>query len=359
MGRSSPLAGHDVGHRHHDLDAARLDGGRGWAGLRRVSFIGPVRGRIRACPGDGSRSVRGRASYPRAGRIAGTPEFGAPLPPAPTMSVPARLGPRFNRLRGHRQPGRGRKPGLAVVPKPAVSPGPCTWRIVQLIVSGLANGCCLRPDRARLRARLQGRRAGQLRAGRPDGCSARSSRSVSATRRTWRLAFWLACAGAILAMADGGLVAGAVDPAPWASAQSQLAVVILTIAIGFVLRFAAGVVWGHEPQVLESPDRRSEPDVRRRGARTRRDRGHPRDRHPDRPAVRLLSPFTKLGVAMQASSQNQLGGVLHGHSGEADSRPGVGAGRRYRGGWQGSCSRPRARSIRTPGFSASRRSRRR
>lgn len=35
--------------------------------------------------------------------------------------------------------------------------------------------------------------------------------------------------------------------------QSQTAVVILTIALGFVIRFVAGMIWGHEPQTLENP----------------------------------------------------------------------------------------------------------
>jgi len=35
--------------------------------------------------------------------------------------------------------------------------------------------------------------------------------------------------------------------------QSQTAVVILTIALGFVIRFVAGLIWGHEPQSLENP----------------------------------------------------------------------------------------------------------
>lgn len=35
--------------------------------------------------------------------------------------------------------------------------------------------------------------------------------------------------------------------------QSQVVVVILTIALGFVLRFFAGTVWGHLPISLESP----------------------------------------------------------------------------------------------------------
>lgn len=35
--------------------------------------------------------------------------------------------------------------------------------------------------------------------------------------------------------------------------QPQFAVVVLTIALGFVLRFVAGLIWGHEPQSLETP----------------------------------------------------------------------------------------------------------
>lgn len=35
--------------------------------------------------------------------------------------------------------------------------------------------------------------------------------------------------------------------------QPQIAVVILTIAIGFILRFGVGAIWGHEPRLLETP----------------------------------------------------------------------------------------------------------
>ncbi|MCB1368225.1 MAG: branched-chain amino acid ABC transporter permease [Rhodobacteraceae bacterium] len=35
--------------------------------------------------------------------------------------------------------------------------------------------------------------------------------------------------------------------------QSQVAIVILTIALGFVIRFIAGAIWGHLPVTLESP----------------------------------------------------------------------------------------------------------
>ena len=35
--------------------------------------------------------------------------------------------------------------------------------------------------------------------------------------------------------------------------QSQIAIAILTIALGFILRFVAGAIWGHKPHYLESP----------------------------------------------------------------------------------------------------------
>lgn len=87
--------------------------------------------------------------------------------------------------------------------------------------------------------------------------------------------------------------------------QPQFAVVILTIAIGFVLRFIAGVIWGHDPQSLETP----------MAGKTL---------HFGNVAVGYDEVFvivatailtgilylffarTRLGVAMQAASQNQL-----------------------------------------------------
>ncbi len=87
--------------------------------------------------------------------------------------------------------------------------------------------------------------------------------------------------------------------------QSQTAVVILTIALGFVLRFVAGAIWGHLPQTLESPLAIG-------------------DFHMGSVVLGmadvaiivttvLLTLFlyqffqrTKLGLAMQASSQNQM-----------------------------------------------------
>ncbi|MHB2263857.1 branched-chain amino acid ABC transporter permease [Aliihoeflea sp. PC F10.4] len=87
--------------------------------------------------------------------------------------------------------------------------------------------------------------------------------------------------------------------------QSQIAIVILTIALGFVLRFFAGVMWGHEPISLASPI--AGRDVRFGGIVL----GLDEVMVIAVTAILTLLLWlyfnrTKLGVAMQASSQNQL-----------------------------------------------------
>lgn len=87
--------------------------------------------------------------------------------------------------------------------------------------------------------------------------------------------------------------------------QSQTAVVILTIALGFVIRFIAGVIWGHEPQTLESPLALGDFNF-----------GGVVLGMADLAVivVTVLMTFflyqffqrTKLGLAMQAASQNQM-----------------------------------------------------
>src|SRR5690606_16738362 len=87
--------------------------------------------------------------------------------------------------------------------------------------------------------------------------------------------------------------------------QSQVAIIILTIALGFVLRFFAGLMWGHEPISLASPI--AGRDVRFMGVVLGLDEIMVI-------CVTVLLTIvlyyyfnrTKLGVAMQASSQNQL-----------------------------------------------------
>lgn len=87
--------------------------------------------------------------------------------------------------------------------------------------------------------------------------------------------------------------------------QPQIAVVILTIAFGYVIRFVTGLIWGHEPQSLQSP--LAGRDIELGGialgldeivvivvtsALTL--------------ALYLFFARTRTGVAMQAASQNQL-----------------------------------------------------
>ncbi|MEO0328388.1 MAG: branched-chain amino acid ABC transporter permease [Pseudomonadota bacterium] len=87
--------------------------------------------------------------------------------------------------------------------------------------------------------------------------------------------------------------------------QPQFAVVILTIALGFVLRFIAGFIWGHEPLNLETPFAGQNLSIL--GIALSMDQ-------VVTVAVTILLTGglflffqkTKLGVAMQASSQNQL-----------------------------------------------------
>ncbi|MDD9911072.1 MAG: branched-chain amino acid ABC transporter permease [Ahrensia sp.] len=66
------------------------------------------------------------------------------------------------------------------------------------------------------------------------------------------LNFWLAVPIAIATM---GALGYAVDRTVIRQmfGQSQVAIVILTIALGFILRFAAGTIWSHEPVSLETP----------------------------------------------------------------------------------------------------------
>ncbi|MCP1336952.1 MAG: branched-chain amino acid ABC transporter permease [Alphaproteobacteria bacterium] len=87
--------------------------------------------------------------------------------------------------------------------------------------------------------------------------------------------------------------------------QPQFAMVILTIALGFVLRFVAGVIWGHDPVSLQTSFAGQQVEVA--GviiawadvwtiAATMLLTG----------VLWLFFARTKLGVAMQASSQNQM-----------------------------------------------------
>ncbi len=118
------------------------------------------------------------------------------------------------------------------------------------------------------------------------------------------LPFPLACLGAVLAMAGiGWFLERAVLRR--AFGESQMAVAMLTIALGFLIRFAAGAIWGHTPVVLASPIAGIYLSVGGVALGV------------DEIAVVLATMvltaglylffiWTRLGVAMQAASQNQL-----------------------------------------------------
>ena len=174
---------------------------------------------------------------------------------------------------------------------------------LQLIVSGLANGCVY--GLIALGFVLVYKAAEQVNFAQGDLMMLGAFVTVGLANDAYLgLPFWVACVGAIVAVAAvGWLLERAVLRHVFG--QSQLAVVILTIAVGFVLRFVAGAIWGHEPQVLESPL-----------AGVHRTFGS-LVLGVDEIAVvavtvvltGVLYTFfsrTKLGVAMQASSQNQL-----------------------------------------------------
>jgi branched-chain amino acid transport system permease protein len=118
------------------------------------------------------------------------------------------------------------------------------------------------------------------------------------------LPFWLAVPIAILIMAVLGYLLD-VAIIRQLFGQSQTAVVILTIALGFVVRFLAGAIWGHEPQTLPTPF--AGQNLRFGGIVM----------GMDELAVIITTLIltlvlylffnrTRLGVAMQAASQNQL-----------------------------------------------------
>ena len=120
----------------------------------------------------------------------------------------------------------------------------------------------------------------------------------------WGLPFWAGIAVATVIMAGiGYLMESLVIRRLFG--QPQFAVVILTIAVGFVLRFVAGFIWGHEPLSLETPFAGQNLNI-----------GGLAISYAELFVIittlvltiilYLFFARTKLGMAMQASSQNQL-----------------------------------------------------
>jgi branched-chain amino acid transport system permease protein len=118
------------------------------------------------------------------------------------------------------------------------------------------------------------------------------------------LAFWLALLFAMAIMAGFGFMLDRVALRPIIG-QPQFAVVILTIALGFVFRAAAGGIWGQEPKTMATPFTAKKIDIGGivLGA----------ENLAVIAGTILLAAilygffrYTRIGVAMQAASQNQL-----------------------------------------------------
>ena len=153
----------------------------------------------------------------------------------------------------------------------------------------------------RFRADLQGHRSSEFRPGRfhDAGCVC-----VHWVHQPRTGKFWLAVPLSILVMGALGYLFN------WGIlrhmfGQSQTSVVILTIAMGFIIRFFAGAIWSHEPTSLETPFAGQE--VRSGGLVL----------GIDEVLIVVLTAIltfvfflffsrTRIGLAMQAASQNQL-----------------------------------------------------
>jgi branched-chain amino acid transport system permease protein len=121
---------------------------------------------------------------------------------------------------------------------------------------------------------------------------------------TMGLNYWLGFLLAALSMAVFGYLLDAVVLRRIIG-QPQLAIVILTISLGFLFRAGAGFVWGHEPQVFDTPFTNRivrlgnlilpvESISMIAGTLTLA------------AALYLFFNYTRIGNAMQAASQNQL-----------------------------------------------------
>ena len=175
--------------------------------------------------------------------------------------------------------------------------------VLQLIVSGLANGCVYGLIAMGFVLIYKATEAVNFAQG--DFMMLGAFICLGLTNAEFMgLSFWIAAPVSIAIMGAFGYALDLVVLRRMFG-QSQVAVIILTIALGFVLRFFAGLIWGHQPVSLQSPI--AGRDVRVGGLVL----------GLDEVAVIAVTVVltlvlyvyfnrTKLGVAMQASSQNQL-----------------------------------------------------
>lgn len=120
----------------------------------------------------------------------------------------------------------------------------------------------------------------------------------------WDWPFWWAVPATILVMAVVGIVLERLLLRPMIG-EPHFAVLMLTIGLGFVLRALAGAIWGNEPRALPTP---YVGDVVRIGESVI---GYENIAIIAGTALLcallyLFFRFSRVGIAMQAASQNQL-----------------------------------------------------
>ena len=175
--------------------------------------------------------------------------------------------------------------------------------IVQLIVSGLANGCVYGLIALGFVLIYKGTEAINFAQG--DFMMFGAFVCIGLTNTEYLgLPFIVACLGAVVIMFVLSLLFD-IAVLRHMAGQSQVAIVILTIAAGFIIRFAAGEIWTHEPVSLETPF--AGQYLRFGGVVL----GVNEVLIIAVTVVLTLGLYlffsrTKLGVAMQAASQNQL-----------------------------------------------------
>ncbi len=175
--------------------------------------------------------------------------------------------------------------------------------ILQLLVSGLANGCVYGLIALGFVIIYKATEAVNFAQG--DFMMLGAFVTLGLTNDQFmNLPFWFSVPAAILIMGVFGYLLDMIVLRRMFG-QSQIAVVILTIALGFVLRFAAGFIWGHEPISLQSPI--AGKDVAFGGLVLGLDEVSVIVVTVVLTiAIYLFFNRSKLGVGMQAASQNQL-----------------------------------------------------
>lgn len=122
---------------------------------------------------------------------------------------------------------------------------------VQLLISGLANGCVY--GLIALGFVLIYKATESVNFAQGDFMMLGAFVTIGLTNTEYMgLPFWLALPISIGIMAGLGYLLDRLVIRRMFG-ESQTAVVILTIALGFVIRFVAGLIWGHEPQTLQNP----------------------------------------------------------------------------------------------------------